>query len=108
VKEEDILRSFNKTVSMLLEQDSGFETTQEVGNQLVYLGNRYDYAIWAKLIAYYANKETLCFLVRKYLLNQVSGSDSPRATPSASGETWRSTSSQKMPSTGRSAPNSSA
>ena len=51
ISEEDVERTFQRTINMMLEQDATYDTTQEIGNQLVYLGKKYPPLTWAHLIA---------------------------------------------------------
>jgi predicted Zn-dependent peptidase len=71
ITQEEVERSFTKTINMMLQQDSTYELTQEIGTQLVYLGKKYSAHTWAGLVNQFATKEHLIFLVNKYLARKV-------------------------------------
>jgi hypothetical protein len=56
---------------MMLEQDATYDTTQEIGNQLVYLGKKYPPLTWAHMLAEFSSVELMKYLVKKYFLNRV-------------------------------------
>ena len=72
--EEKIEKAFNKSVNMILEQDCSMEAAQEIGAQLTYMGKRYPTKIWIDLIAGFANKEVLTYIIKKYLFKKVADS----------------------------------
>lgn len=71
ITEEEVERAFTKTINMMLQQDSTYELTREVGTQLVYLGQKYSPHTWASLVRQIASKEHLTFLVNNYLARKV-------------------------------------
>lgn len=56
---------------MILEQDCSMEAAQEIGAQLTYMGKRYPTKVWIDLIAGFANKEVLTYIIKKYLFKKV-------------------------------------
>lgn len=56
---------------MLMQTDSTYELTQELGTHLVYLGRTYPFQVWADIVRKMSSKEMLVYLVKKYLINKV-------------------------------------
>lgn len=56
---------------MLMQTDSTYELTQELGTHLVYLGRTYPFMTWANIVRQMASKDMLIYLVKKYLVNKV-------------------------------------
>lgn len=56
----------------IMQLESDYDLSQEVGNQLVYLGKRLSRKKWATIVTELATKENLQYLAMKYLTGKVS------------------------------------
>lgn len=72
ITDQDAERSKQILWMTIMQLESDYDLSQEVGNQLVYLGKRLSRRKWATIVTKLATKENLQYLAMKYLTGKVS------------------------------------